>query len=272
MYNFQASAERWFDVVLHVSPFASEEPSTGAKIKVMLTYANLHVSTWILVVITGERVLCVTIPHKVRLFCTLNVCRIVVAAIVAVSLVLNIVLIETFFDVIFIPEIGPITFDKFENAMDIHVNVDLVYGFVLPFSLICIGSIIIVVTIARSMSVSSSNKNDRTRSVTTTVIFTNLTFIVTVSPFRIFSMVVADKPYIPVYDTLFPLFMYIGELNACLNFYVYVLSGARFREDAKAVLFCKTTKPKASSSRITNATGSSKSVATNASTRSADEK
>lgn len=232
----QVSGARWLQTVLGVTPYASTQPSLFAKIKIIFTHTNLNISTWILVAVTAELVLCVTFPHKVKLFCTVNNSRWTVIVISLFSLLLNTIVITTFLDVIFLAEVGTTYCEKFEGSFPVFLKIDLIYGFVLPFVLICIGSIVIVVTIVKSRLPGSAKKTDRTRSVTATVIIINITFIVTTSPYRVFSVVTENQPFNPIEDTLQPLFMYMEELNAVLNFYVYILSGTKFRSDVRELL------------------------------------
>lgn len=230
--------ERWLDRGLDIAPYSSWEPNLIAKLKTIATYCNWQISTWILVSVTIERVLCVAFPLKVKIVCTISHARLSVLVICVFTILLNTVEYFVLFDVFYVRRLGPISIPKFSGASNIFVWIDIMYGFVLPFIIMSSGTIIIIVKLRRHSVAKTELLTPRAKSISKIIVIANLVFLVTMIPYRIVSIMESSVGYRPYLHRLFDPFLFMTDANAALNFFLYVLSGSRFRADVKE-LFCK---------------------------------
>ena len=230
--------ERWLDRGLDIAPYSSWDPNMVAKLKTIATYSNWQVSTWILVSVTVERALSVAIPLKVKLFCTISHARMAVLAICMFTITLNTVEYFTLFDVFYVRRLGPISIPKFTGASMIYVWVDLFYGFAIPFIIMATGTMTIIVKLHRTSAYKTDLLTPRAKSISKIIILANIVFFVTMIPYRVLSIVESSVGYRPYLHRLFDPFLFMTDANSALNFFLYILSGSRFRADVKD-LFCK---------------------------------
>ena len=126
------------------------------KVHVFLTYFSIHFSSGILVLVTFERTLCVTSPHKVKLiFKSRN--SLIWVAVLGIALFLindhtfygsNILNIGEDGKMLLVcePDGSPVYLDFIDN---VWIWIDLCLSFLIPFVLIFTGNILILVQLAR---------------------------------------------------------------------------------------------------------------------------
>jgi len=127
--------------------------------------------------------------------------------------------------------------NKVEGGDQEYFWSSVVVSFLGPFAAILIGSLFIVIKIRKTVSGrKSDNNNRRVLSVTRNLLAANLTFLLTSLPWYIIN-------FLGFYDFLIGMggpeailmsntLRYVLYLNQALNFYVYVISGQKFRQDA----------------------------------------
>ncbi|XP_074652944.1 FMRFamide peptide receptor frpr-18-like [Tubulanus polymorphus] len=189
-------------------------------------------SAWILVIISIERSVAIAVPMKHKRICTRKNVGIVLGVVVFAVLVYN-----SHYAYGFCPMPKP-----YEVFYDTHAEMlDLVLNVVIPFSVCSLANIIIIVCIRRSMSKRSEMASGnaagekggkrKVESVTIMLIATNVMFIVTTLPFSIYLNQV--EVWQLEMDVAFSLLSYA---NNGINFWIYCISGQKFRRELIAVL------------------------------------
>ena len=215
------------------------------------SYLLPQISSWMIVVLTMERALCTYSPIKYKNLCRPKRGLTVVGAIISLLAAfdshmlygMSLTKTENFTVCTFVDE----TYAKF--YFNAFVWMDFSAYFLLPFVLIvCANSATAFMVYRSSKSVTSTGSQariSRDRYVIVITLLVSFAFILLVSPFSIFF---ALKPFLfgdveafysssqtelivemVVYNLVF--------LNSAINFFLYVLSGERFRSDLKAA-FC----------------------------------
>lgn len=245
------SLERWLHWVFGINLYGISPYLT--KLKIVCTYANIQISSWMLVCVTMERVLSIALPYKIKELSTKTRARVLVCAVCAFTVGLNTCGFTLIVDIHFDESLGIIWDKKIDNGDTIIAWMDFVVSFCVPITLIGIGSVYIVIHLLRISIQKHATRNNRNSSVTKTILAANIVFVVTMSPFVLLHLLypsvddVDISPYL--FWTLSEAFMFLSDSNAALNFFVYVLSGSRFREDVKQLLGCQTSPMTSSISR-----------------------
>jgi hypothetical protein len=196
-----------------------------------------------LVCITVERVLSIAMPFKIKEICTKARAGVIIFIVCAVILCLNTIEFTVIVGVRFNEDIGIIWIKKVDDGDKIIAWMDFVNSFFIPIIFIVIGSVYIIVNLLRvNVNKQITNKN-RNRSVTMTLLGANIVFVLTMSPFVLFHLVVPSlegmNSSIFLFWTMAEIFMFLSDMNCALNFFVYVLSGAKFRSDVMLLLGLK---------------------------------
>ena len=206
----------------------------------------IEVSTWILVLLSLQRMTCVAFPLYVKRCCT---SKAVLAAIIFIYFffpIINTLYVFLAFDI----ELNPDYYgadsklyemypkDSLPNAFRIWDIYEFVSKIGLPIIFIIPSNVVIVLVLLRHRCA------QRLRELHTLAIRTVsvcMIFVVTMVPRQVYKMflrtIVAphDDTYYPWDEIIFETCNLLEALNAALNFYVYVLSGTRFRGDVKAL-------------------------------------
>lgn len=232
---FSVPFERWLHWTFGISLYGISAQLTTTK--TVLTYSNIQMSSWLLVCITAERVLSIAFPYKIKELCTRQRAGTVVCFILIVILSLNSCAFNFIVSVTFDDAYGIIWVSKVDNGGKVIAWIDFTVSFFIPILCIICGSVYIIVHLLRISIQKHDSKNSRNRSVTMTLLAANIVFVVTMSPFVLLHLIypsVGDvKSSIYLFWTMSELFMFTSDMNAALNFFVYVLSGSRFRSDVK---------------------------------------
>lgn len=190
----------------------------------------LQLSSWILAVISIERLLCVSLPHKSKLIFTPLRAVIISIFVVIVSSCMNIPLLMRELD-------GPCSCFTREGSTPTYTAMpilDFLFTFFLPFVIILVSSIIIVVMLR--IRIIGNQASKVMFSVSVTMLIVNLVFIVTMLPFCVMQIIYicpADDIYI-IWQSLYRL----SQLNPVFNFFIYCLGNPRFRNDVKKMFWC----------------------------------
>ncbi|XP_053378510.1 FMRFamide receptor-like [Mercenaria mercenaria] len=231
------SFERWLHWTCNISLYGISPYLTTAK--TILTYSNIQISSWLLLCITVERVLSIAMPLQIREICTKARAGVTLFILCFVITALNTVEFTCIVSVQFDKTFGIIWIRKVDNGETIIAWMDFINSFFIPITVIIVGSVYIVVHLLRISIQKQASKNGRNRSVTMTLLAANIVFVLTMSPFVLLHLIYPSLDGIDVSPYLFwtisELFMFLSDMNAALNFFVYVLSGSRFRSDVKQI-------------------------------------
>ena len=209
-------------------------------------------SAWLLVALTAQRAASVVWPHRVNVICTRHK-----SLVVSVTIIVGCGLLQSHmfhgFGVVKINNgttetctFSTTAYQEFYARVWIRVSTFL-YS-VIPCVCLIVSNVIIGWKLTGAMkeakerfSSRSENQKDsrqkKASSVTVTIITVSVAFVVITVPFTIYSSVFyASTPseiHLFLYDVLFV----IGLFNFAWNFYLYCLTGSKFREEFKKIMF-----------------------------------
>lgn len=265
-------------VILHVFELEVRSFSNlGCKVSVFLTYASFHISAWILVAVTIERVVSVIWPFKVKRCCTERSAIVVTSAIVALVCVMDSHILYGF-------SLSPLPiyqgvgecnpayedYSMFYNYQWVWIH--FVCGFAVPFCFILIGNTLVIHGLRRMRKrqrwmydeTDSGRKphvhphghnGHHTKTLMIILILLNTIFFISQTPLAIylvyFPYVVSDLNQVACSDV--SIYMEGAEklwfwesvthnfayFNASINFVLYVVSGSRFRKEIVSLLMCR---------------------------------
>ena len=135
-------------------------------------------------------------------------------------------------------------YDEFSRAVR---WVDLVFASILPFCLIFIGNILIIrsVVVARRQRriIAGNSSPQRSVGMTTVLLIISFTFLMTTLPISIYLTLLQFFPTrTPIMRLLSVMFTFLSYVNNCINFYLYIISGKKFRRELKQMVCCKETR------------------------------
>ena len=220
-----------------------------------------HTSSWMIVAVTVERAIVVTMPHRAKVISTRKKAWIVSGLIVLVLGLIN----------IYQPLIVGIVEDGYcffvEGINDelfgiVFALIDLfVYSFI-PSTVLTICNIVLVVKLKESLKFRSTagggeGSDNDTKKVIAMVISISIVFIVLTLPhscFIISDFVPQDILYVPTTRELWYYIVALGlTLNHSVNFFLYFLTGPKFRQEFWKLFNCCRDSPKANNDNsVTN--------------------
>lgn len=136
---------------------------------------------------------------------------------------------------------------KFPKAF-LFMNIVLItMEFIIPVSVVLTGTILICIKLYTGNSMIKNNSSSISRrkaeisnSITRTLLVTDLAFIVLQAPYAILTIMfsIIDDNLLSPETIIFSLYLsaLLSQLNSAVNFYLYVFSGARFRQEVKKIL------------------------------------
>ena len=236
----------------------------SCKSQLFFTYFSIHLSSWLLVAITMERVISVVFPHKVRTRCTPRIATIIIVVILIV--IGGFSLIHPIIQGLVTSRSGtqctPRTEEYTEFRDNIYVWMDFCLSLGAPFLFLLIGNIIIIIQLTQSKRTQSRMNASRgegkrsgrdTRSLSILLISLSAIFLLTMTPVNVFAIAYRYKfeeikkikdPYKQWYDFQYLLYQQaivnlVGYTNASFNFILYVLTGSKFRKELVDMFRCK---------------------------------
>ena len=239
----------------------------SCKIHSYLTYVSVHLSSWLLVAVTLERVFSVLIPHRVKSRCTPATAGIIITATTIIVLVLNSHFLYGMGRAFVVEANGfEECYPKYKDYRYFFNSalpwVDLCVAFVFPFIVLTSGNVVIVVKLAlnrrrrRYMSRSTGSQQrliSRDMSLTFLLLCLCVFFFLCLAPVSVFFIGFPSwrDEIIPRlnqpdarHEMEYLLFWHavvntVGYLNATCNFFFYVLSGSKFRREILSLICCR---------------------------------
>ncbi|KAL8625980.1 hypothetical protein ACOMHN_012572 [Nucella lapillus] len=241
----------WVDFVL-TWPHSFFRYNILCMIQLFMTYTCSLTSAWFLVAMTYQRVTSVVAPHRVGVLCTVRRGKIIIATIVIVACMVN---AHFTFSWSYQSEYGQcLTRDGFVYFMDIFTWIDLSLASAIPFLLLIVGNVVLIRQVNTSIQLSRSmrgNADHKTGSGTNSVYPMTMTLILTSAAFLVLSFPTCafdlyDRANVDL-DTLAAdvqarvklvetVALFLWMLVSASNFYLYLLSGSKFREETKRYL------------------------------------
>ena len=215
-------------------------------------------STWLLVVFTLHRAASVVWSHRVNDLCTRQKTLAVIPGTFLVCLLhshvpsgLNLVSTETC-------RFCSMGFESYKTFIDdVWVEFDMFFFSLLPFAFLVLSNGVLVFTLARSVKAAREtlttgqqidDRQVKASATTVTVIAVSVAFVVLKLPLDVknilFSLYTSDftssrkLQYIAVQYFFDSLAYVLTYCNYSINFYVYCLTGTRFRREFKDIVCC----------------------------------
>ena len=242
----------WSRKVLDYDIFASHVVVCKLGIWVMNTAAAL--SAWLLVALTAQRAASVVWPHRVNVMCTRHKSVIVI---VVINVVCGLLYSHTAYGYDMV---------KFDNGtrerctfssvdyqefyVSIWVRIDIFIFCVLPSVSLIVSNAVLGWKLAAAVKqakekLSNSGgdrKNSREKkasSVTVTIFIVSTAFVFATAPLATYNTFFFDYALRDVDYFLYDVFFMFGTANFAWNFYLYCLTGSRFREEFKNISGCR---------------------------------
>ena len=206
------------------------------KMHYFIGFLFTHMSSWLVMCLTIERTLCMYFPHKIGQFPGKRVGLAVVGGVLLFLCALNshtlygrdFVIAKNSTACGFIDENYRSFFYMYWNRAHFTIY------FLLPVTVIILGNSAIVIQVYRStketMISDSVVTRRRTRHLFIMTLLLSISFVILVSPFPLLFLI-APVNILALPATVFYQMLY---LNHAINFFLYVLSGHRFRSDLKS--------------------------------------
>lgn len=246
----------------------------GCKISVFLTFSSFHISAWVLVAVTVERVLSVIFPYKVKRRCTRRNAFVVTVLIVVVISVMDShtlygfrILSSNMYNGLSNCTPGYEEYFMFYKNQWFWIH--FIVGFAIPFVSIAVGNTLVIHGLVKMrrrqkwMDKQVQNGHlshgrhhtHHAKSLMIILVLLNTIFFISQTPLAIylvyfpyfveglnkiacsdFQTYMIEKEKFRFWEAIVANF---GYLNASLNFVLYVVSGSRFRREIVFLLTCK---------------------------------
>lgn len=229
------------------------------KLNSFFIYACGAMSSWLLVAMTVQRAMCVVWPHVVNAYCTHKTSRLIVAIIV---ILISALYSHIFYGITLFPAVNNSTslymlcasstkvYEEFFQKT--WVMADAIISSFAPFAILLISNTVLFRTVLMSVktarqrlatgqSAQVSVRKKKAESLTVTLISLSLTFLVLTAPNRIFYMFFGDmmkSPDAALAVALARYFNMLYHMNSVVTFYLYCLSGTKFRAQVLDILSC----------------------------------
>ncbi|XP_053381557.1 kappa-type opioid receptor-like [Mercenaria mercenaria] len=224
----------------YINPPASDNE---CRYRNVFQFSIAFISTWMLVVISIERVMSVWMPFKVKRLCTANIAHVIIIAIWILFLGLGFLheSVMVYF------QLGCTITPEYSELYHNYLTWVLIsIKYIIPYAIIFTSSIIIIATLLnRKIRKHSSEKRNRDGSVNIALLSVNIVFLLTNSPYIFFYLFAEytsfdDENILLSYAYYFFWKIYLQVVNDCnsaVNVFVYFLVGSRFRADVKELIF-----------------------------------
>ena len=237
----------------------NKQSSLLCKLFQFCVYTSGVLSAWTLVAMTAQRAVCVLWPHRANVLCTVGKSKVIVVSMVLFMAAMHAHLLYGFDLQTYESEIRCSTAGEYRYFfVTIWSWVDLLIFSLLPWLCLVVSNTLLVLKLnvsVREAEVSlGSGQADRiddrkkkAKSITVTLIAVSTAFLVLTFPMSlvqilsfvnwmngIFHILSSSRAIYYLNQISFPLWY----TNSSINFYVYCLTGTKFRKEVKRMLRC----------------------------------
>ncbi|KAL8606319.1 hypothetical protein ACOMHN_024214 [Nucella lapillus] len=205
-------------------------------------------SAWFLVAMTYQRVTSVVAPHRVGVLCTVGRGKIVIAAIVIIACAINLHVLFTFAYrheyKACLPGVN------YADFIYLFTWLDLLWASAIPFLLLVGGNAVLIVHVIKSLALFQGMRGTRnpvpaSRSnqiypMTMTLILTSAAFLILTLPIcivhayrRAIPTEITDEDVLAELNLAKAVGLFLWASACASNFYLYLLSGSKFRQETK---------------------------------------
>ncbi len=243
---------QWLNVVVHVD--MRNLSSLGCKVHIFLVYWSLQFSSWILALVTIERFLSITFPHPSKRYVTKRSAASLLCFVALVLFAVNVHFLLTY--TLIATGTGPniaymctISGEKLTHfQLRVWPWIDFTFYCFAPFFIIIFGNIGIIIRLTcswynKQQHFITGNGSAKMTNMTAILLTVTFYFILTTTPINVYLAI--EYLYINNTDpqlgaklrlwwAILNMLMY---LNNSSNFFLYCLSGSRFRRQLRH-MFC----------------------------------
>ena len=243
----------YYPVVLlnKVPRFSLGSPEVYCKLIKFIFESSIYISSWLRVAISLERTISTKIPHHVARISTQKFGIKTISKIVAVSFIFNIHYLFWW------------TGDNYEKHGSVNVCftvsgpyallwrylypiVTALFYSLFPGTILILCNTVMINAVFASANIRgtiSEKAAKRNRDLLITAVLVSISFIILTSPSPIFLMISGNKYTDNRTETEILIDNITGlmlDINNAINFFLYVISGSRFRNQLKEMLHCNT--------------------------------
>ena len=263
---YTGALRQWLIVMFSLD--VREMSTASCKIQSFCTYYSVHLSAWTLVLITIERLLSVIIPTRFNTVCSRK--RMVLGWILTAAILLLIdiyLLTESALSDNYYPGENVTRcvwrgrdYSNSAPLTDFLYWSDFCLSFLLPTCLILVANCVLcyklygMSSLGRVVSISSGQSSTslpsssvrKKSSLTLMLVVVSLMFVITTLPINICFLVIKPcKMDLRLKNFIYACFNSLYYLNNAMNFFLYFISGSRFREAALNLLMCTESRKRA---------------------------
>ena len=236
-----------------------KQNSLLCKVGYFLLYTSGVLSAWTLVAMTAQRAVCVLFPHRASVLCTVGKSKVIVVSMTLFIAAIHVHIIyghdlKTFSD-----GVACTAIDDYQNFFfTIWSWVDLFIFSLLPWLCLAVCNSLLVwklnvsireaeVSLGSGQADRIEDRKKKAKSITVTLVTVSIAFLVLTLPMsllQIVTFVFWMKGTLRILDSSRAIY-FVSEVsyplwyaNSCINFYVYCLTGSKFRREAKQILSC----------------------------------
>ena len=233
--------------------------NTTCKLVIFVVYVSGVLSAWTLVAMTVQRAVCVLWPHRANVLCTAGKSKVIV---VSMALFITAIHAHVVYGFSIVSFKGNKSCDPLYGYnvffSGIWSWVDMLIFSLLPWLCLGISNSLLVwklrvsireaeVSLGSDQADKINDRKKKATSITVTLVAVSTAFLILTFPMSVVQILnfvnwkngttYTGPPSVPLYYTQelsFPLWY----ANSCINFYLYCLTGAKFRREAKQILRC----------------------------------
>ncbi len=213
------------------------------QIKIFISQFSGTFGAFQIVLMTLDKVIAVQVPHKSKTLCTVKRAKILSVVNLLISAVFNL-------PFLFVSE----QLDNAQSCIRLgkkgwyvtaYSFLYLVVNPMIPFVLLFLMNVVIIKTVWKSAGFRNGQTDSANYQITVMLVLVSITFIFLLLPFQIGSLYesIVQRPKTPkahaTYMLIFYVTFHVANLNYGVNFFLYLLSGSRFRKDFVSLFFCE---------------------------------
>ena len=247
----------WIDLVFDFN--LSAQNNTLCKLVMFLIYVSGVLSAWTLVAMTAQRAVCVMFPHRANVLCTVGKSKAIVVSMVLFITAIHAHILYGFHVGIYKGrETCILRIEYLRFFHEIWLWADVLIFSLLPWLCLAVSNSLLVWKLRLSLreaklspgSGQADRINDRKKkatSISITLIAVSTAFLLLTFPISCYQIIAfiawmdgsigtirSSRVVYYTHQIGFPLWY----ANGCINFYIYCLTGSKFRREAKQILRC----------------------------------
>ena len=229
------------------SIFVRSHSLAACRLHIFLTYWGGQFAAWILVCMTMERFFAIFSPHKSKQYVSKLSCGIVVSVIGVLLAGLNAHFFKTHLLVLYYGKYYCITDAQYYEFMQkIWTWIDFAFFSFIPFGILVIANAGIILRIAHSNYVRKHNMKQssggvKMTSMTAILLTVSLIFLLTTAPISIYLLIQENVKQSPTQEEAaltslwWAIVVNVNYINHSCNFFLYCISGPRFRRELRGM-------------------------------------